>query len=675
MKRAKLFSIAGFLIGLIIFCLPSLAGDQKTAKNKKVIVLGIDGMDPILLKKFLDEGKMPNFQRLISSGGDFKQMQTTIPAQSPVAWASFITSQNPGQTGIFDFIHRGPEKFPADLYLSTSRTYEPERGELRLGKWVVPFKASEIKNLVSGKPFWDYITEAGIPAFIYRAPSNFPPFPGRAKEISGMGTPDILGTYGTFSFYTDNPPENAKEVTGGEVYPTFPKNGIAENFLYGPKNTFRLDAEKPFEEVDGEKVYNYENLKIPFKVYIDPENPVAKIMIQDQEIFLKQSEWSDWVELKFVLIPRVKYLHAIVKFYLKEVRPDFKLYASPINLDPKHPALPIFNPEDYGEDIVNNLGLFYTQGMAEDTKALTYGIFNDQEYWTQSQMVTADWFRAYRWHLDNFKSGFLFFYFSTLDLGQHMFWRYIDPKNPKHNEAVNSRLNAPIEKLYQQMDQALGMALEKLNKDTTLIVMSDHGFAGFNRSFNLNSWLLDNDYAYLLDPEKREKTEYFENTDWGRTRAYGLGINGLYLNLEGREATGIVKPEQETWLLQELKKKLEAVVDPRTGEHPIKNAYISKEVFKGKFVGTVSPDIIIGFRRGYRASWETTLGEYPSDWFTDNTDAWSGDHCIDPTEVPAILVTNKKIKKDEPAIWDLGPTVLNEFGVKVPDQMEGKPIF
>ncbi len=642
--------------------------------GKKVIVLGIDGMDPQMLRKYLAEGKMPNFQKLIAQG-DFKELSTTIPPQSPVAWASFITSTNPGRTGIFDFIHRGPKNFPADLYLSTSRASEPEGGKLRLGDWLVSLKGGKIENLVSGTPFWNYLAEYGIPATVFRSPSDFPPFSSKANEFSGMGTPDLLGTYGTFSYYTDNPPKNAKDVTGGEVFPTFVKNGAAKNFIHGPNNTFRLDPEKPFEETGGKKIYNYEKLKIPFTVYVDPVNPVAKIVVGDREIFLKQGSWSDWVELKFPLVSKAKSLFGIAKFYLKELRPDFKLYVSPINIDPKNPALPIFNPEAYGEELVGALGRFYTQGISEDTKARTYNVLNDPEYWTQSQMVGADWFRALRFHLDRFKSGFLFFYFSTLDLGQHMFWRFLDPKNPIHEEALKSGLDSPVEKLYQQMDHALGMALEKVDRDTTLIVMSDHGFAPFNRCFNLNSWLLDNGYTYLLDPDKREKTEYFDNVDWGRSRAYGLGINGLYLNLEGREGTGIVKPEQEDWLLKELKRKLEAVVDPQTGEHPIKNAYLAKEVYNGKFVGTVSPDIIIGYRRGYRGSWETTLGKYPKDLLTDNTDPWSGDHCIDPTEVPATLVANKKIRKADPNIMDIGPSVLEEFGLKIPSDMEGKPIF
>jgi predicted AlkP superfamily phosphohydrolase/phosphomutase len=649
-----------------------LPGSGKT-NTKKVIVLGIDGMDPYLLKRFIDEGRMPHFQKLISSGGDFKKLQTTIPAQSPVAWASFTTSTNPGRHGIFDFIHRQPDTF--ELYLSTSRTYEPEGGKLQIGKWMFSLKGGELKNLVQEKPFWDYLTEAGVPAIIYRVPSNFPPYSSKAWEISGMGTPDLLGTYGTFSYYTNNPPENTEDVSGGKIYPTFPQNGIGENYLYGPPNSFRLDEKKPFDEVDDKRSYNYERLKIPFKVYIDSGHHVAKIVIQGNEIFLKQGEWSNWVEVTFELIPKLKHLYGMVKFYLKEVQPDFKLYVSPININPANPALPLFNPPEYGEALVQDLGLFYTQGMAEDTKARTYNVFDDKEYWIQSQMVTKDWFRAWRWHLDRFKEGFLFFYFSTLDLGQHMYWRYIDHLSPLHEQALKSGLKNPIENLYKQMDEALGMVLKRIDANTTLMVISDHGFTGFRRCFSLNSWLLDNGYLYLLDPDKREKTEYFDNVDWQRTKAYGLGINGLYLNKEGREFNGIVRPEQETSLLAELKRKLEALIDPATGEHPIKNAYIAKEVFKGRYVGTLSPDIILGFRRGYRASWKTILGGVPKDLFTDNLDPWSGDHCIDPTEVPATLVSTKKIKRSDPAIWDIGPTVLSELGIKIPESLEGKPIF
>ncbi|MCH8334080.1 alkaline phosphatase family protein, partial [Candidatus Sumerlaeota bacterium] len=89
---------------------------------KKVFILGIDGMDPNLLDKFVEEGAMPNFKKLIEEG-DYKRLQTTMPALSPVAWSTFITGQDPGGHGIFDFIHRKAETL--EPFMSTSEVLPP----------------------------------------------------------------------------------------------------------------------------------------------------------------------------------------------------------------------------------------------------------------------------------------------------------------------------------------------------------------------------------------------------------------------------------------------------------------------------------------------------------------------------------------------------------------------
>ena len=75
-------------------------------------------------------------------------------------------------------------------------------------------------------------------------------------------------------------------------------------------------------------------------------------------------------------------------------------------------------------------------------------------------------------------------------------------------------------------------------------MLSDHGFAPYNRSFNLNTWLLNNGYIKLKSGASTDSSEPLANVDWTQTRAYGLGLNGLYLNLKGRETNGIVEPER-----------------------------------------------------------------------------------------------------------------------------------
>ena len=175
---------------------------ESQAPAKKLIVLGIDGMDPQLLRQFLDAGKMPNFAALAARGG-FLPLQTSIPPQSPVAWANIITGMNPGGHGIFDFIHRDAATLTP--YFSTSQVKAPEHN-LRLGHWVIPLSEGKVELLRHGKAFWQYLDERKIPFTVFRIPSNFPPVASKGKTFAGMGTPDLLGGYGTFSFHTDDPP-------------------------------------------------------------------------------------------------------------------------------------------------------------------------------------------------------------------------------------------------------------------------------------------------------------------------------------------------------------------------------------------------------------------------------------------------------------------------------------
>src|SRR5271167_5225402 len=106
----------------------------RAISSKKVIILGIDGLDPDLLTKFMAEGKMPNFARLAEQGS-FRRLTTSIPPQSPVAWSNLITGLNAGGHGIFDFIHRDPKTL--EPYFSTSKVEGPAHS-FNLGKWVIP---------------------------------------------------------------------------------------------------------------------------------------------------------------------------------------------------------------------------------------------------------------------------------------------------------------------------------------------------------------------------------------------------------------------------------------------------------------------------------------------------------------------------------------------------------
>ncbi|HEV2732909.1 MAG TPA: alkaline phosphatase family protein, partial [Terriglobales bacterium] len=238
-----------------------------------------------------------------------------------------------------------------------------------------------------------------------------------------------------------------------------------------------------------------------------------------------------------------------------------------------------------------------------------------------------------------------------------------------------SKYGSVLQEFYQQMDQVLGEVLPKLDKHTTLLVLSDHGFAPYRRSFNLNTWLLNNGYITLKSGADPNNNEPLANVDWSKTRAYGLGLNGLYLNMHAREREGIVTPGAEAdALLKEIKEKLLAVRDPKNNLPVITRVDFAADAYQGPYAHD-GPDALVGYNRGYRAGWKTILGAFPSDVLEDNTNPWSGDHCMDYTLVPGVLLSNRNIAAGMPALTDIAPTILAEFGIAKPKNMMGQSVF
>jgi predicted AlkP superfamily phosphohydrolase/phosphomutase len=642
---------AGF--GLLFSCQRARGG---AAASRKMIILGVDGLDPDLLTKFMAEGKMPNFARLAEQGS-FRRLTTSIPPQSPVAWSNLITGMNAGGHGIFDFIHRDPKTF--ELYFSTSRVEGPKHS-FHVGSWVIPLGSGSAEQLRHGEAFWEILDRQRVPNYVYRIPANFPPIAAKGKTLSGMGTPDLRGTYGTFTFYTDDPTAAVGAVEGGEVVQVEVKNNRVATNLIGPDNTFRKNSPPATE---------------PLTVDVDPLESVARIAFQDQQLVLKEGEWSGWMPVEFQLMPVIGNVKGICRFYLKQTHPRFQLYVSPINIDPAKPALPISTPSSYSSDLAKQIGEYHTQGIAEDTKALSAGVLDDKEYLEQARAVLAEHRHAFDVEFPKFREGLFFFYFSSLDLNAHMMWRLTDPSHPAYDAALAAQYGLSLEEFYEQIDQVLGEVMPKVEASTTLLVLSDHGFAPYRHSFNLNTWLLNNGYITRNAGASGDSSEPFVGVDWSRTRAYGLGLNGLYLNIRGREREGIVENGQQAEaLLQEIRQKLLEIRDPKDGSPVITRIDFASEAYQGPYAHS-GPDALVGYNRGYRAGWKTILGAFPPDVLEENTNAWSGDHCMDFTKVPGVLLSNRKIDMQAPALTDIAPTILSEFGIAKTEDMKGQSVF
>ncbi|RME39481.1 MAG: sulfatase arylsulfatase [Planctomycetota bacterium] len=658
---------------VLLLFLVGCGGKGEASRCPKVIVLGFDGMDPRLCERLMDEGRLPNLARMRAIGG-YRRLGTTIPPQSPVAWASFITGANPGVHGIFDFIHRDPRR-QCEPYYSAAETVGGDEGwevdgyRLPLRFWPFRQRGIETRLRRGGTPFWDELDRAGVPVYLYEIPANYPPSPssfGHQHCLAGMGVPDLMGGYGTYQFFSE---ETVRETSdpGGMRIPLIFEGDGARATLRGPVNPYRVAAGEGAPE----------EATIDFDIHRHPTQPTARIEIQDHVLLLREGEWSEWVPLTFRLsmprfLPAAK-VHGICRFYLQQVRPDFRLYVSPINIDPSHPGdQKITEPPGWIRELARALGLFATAGFQEDHKALSNGVFTDAEYKRQADDVLRERLRLLDYARAHYRSGLLFFYFSSTDLQAHMFWWTGKEKHPVRDPQAARFYHEKIEALYERMDAVVGDMVRTFGNDAVILVMSDHGFGNFRRQFNLNTWLREE--GYLNPPDCRSLLSAPPRVDWSKTRAYGLGLNGLYVNLKGRERDGIVEPSERDALLAEITRKLLAVRDPQNGQPVIARVYRAEEVYHGPMVAD-APDLIIGYHRGYRASWATTLGDLSDTVLSDNDSAWSADHCIAAEEVPGVIFSNRPIDRSHPSLIDLAPTILRLFDVKVPARLEGKSLF
>ncbi len=632
---------------ILVACLLAVAcgrAGRSDASVPRVIILGLDGMDYAVAGKLMAEGRLPGLARLAKTGG-FGPLLSAVPPQSPVAWSDFISGMDAGGHGIFDFIHRDPATL--DPYLSTSRT-EPPKRVLKLGGWQFPLSDGKVELLRRGVPFWEVLTRRGIETTIVRIPANFPPSGTATRELSGMGTPDILGSYGTFSYFTtDRFAFLGKQISGGKVYRVEAEDGVVQARIEGPDHPLKLEPQK---------------LSCPFSVYVDPDRPAVKVVLGSQEFVLQEGEWSDWQTVDFELLP-LQTLTTTARFYLKQVRPELGIYVSPLNLDPLAPALPISNPASYAAELAKATGRYYTQGMPENTGALSAGVFTPAEFLKQAELAGQEILDQFPWVLSQFDRGLLFYYAGNLDLVGHMMWRPMDPEHPAYDADVDPPLADVVPTTYQKLDGLVTYALDHMREDDLLVVMSDHGFTSWRRTFHLNAWLHQNGYLAVKD-ESLPPVEGLQNVDWSRTRAYGFGLSSLYVNLAGREKQGIVAPDARGPLVQELAARLAAVVDPGTGQPAIAHAYQREATYADLGQRQDGPDIVLGYAKRTRGSDESALGAVGREAFTDNTKPWSGDHIMDVPDVPGILATSRPLRKPVPDLRSLAAAVLAEFGVE-----------
>ncbi|HVR43036.1 MAG TPA: alkaline phosphatase family protein [Thermoanaerobaculia bacterium] len=717
MLRFRRAQAAPLILITASLALVPLAASPAQPARPRVIVLGFDGVDAAFTERWMDEGKLPNLARL-RTGGTFRPLRPTLPAQTPVSWSTFSTGIDPGRTGIFDFLRRDPKTY-MPVFAAFDETTEPFLfgannpaafgaagfllsfvllfGGLKLARR--PLRASVIGGLVAGVavgavgwvaadrllpetrpgvvnrrqgiPMWDVVARAGLKAKVVQVPVTFPATDfEHGHMLSGLGVPDLSGRIGKPFYFTS---ELDLKMTGSnefsiEVVQLEDNRGVIRTEVVGPPN--KLFEDPPY-------------VAQPMTITVAEDRESIEIELGDQNLRLEPGEWTEWVDFTFEFNWLIR-LGGISRFHLISVQPEVRLYLSPINFDPRDlpPGLRISTPPDWAEELAREYGRFKTMGWAIDTWAISEGFANEQMFWDDMEWTVQQFRTMFRAFLEE-GDDLLIQQFEFPDRVGHVFWRFVDPEHPAHDAELAARWGEGLLLTYQLMDAIVGEAMEAAQASgAALIVVSDHGFATWRKSINYNTWLVQNGYLGLRSGvETGERTleilfdsgQFWENVDWSKTRAYALGLGPIYINVRGREAQGTVEPGAEYDALKlEIAAGLEALVDPENGQTPVSRVVPREQAYR-QFDPNVIPDLFVTNNPGYRVSWQTSLGGVQKDLFTVNDRVWSGDHCsLDPEKVKGIFFYDRKLETDRaPYIADIYATVLDLLRVEPPYELDG----
>lgn len=690
----------------------------------RVVIIGFDGADAKLTRRWMDEGQLPNLAKLAGQG-TFAPLRSTVPSQTPVSWSTFSTGLNPGRHSIFDFLKRDTTTYRpsfaafdkgSEPFLWGERTPWAVGGGLALAAFLLLFLllklfrlgtgAAAVVALVlalgagaaahaaagrwlpknrpvainhrQGDTFWEVLGQAGKRVRVMRMPVTFPPEPFPHGELlAGLGVPDISGRIGKPFYFTS---ELFFQPKGGgdfkvEIAELIDNKGTIPTEIKGPPNEL-------FPRADGKLEY----VTIPMTLTVPEDRSHLAIEVSGQKLNVKVGEWSDWTRFTFPFNPILK-LHGIGRFRLLSLDPEVRLYLSAIQFDPENlpPILQITSPKDFTQVLTRRFGLFKTQGWMIDTWSMADGTIDEKVFLEDVKLTTQK--------EEEMLTGLLaddwdvyFHYFEFTDRVQHMLWRFFDTEHPAYTPEGGAKYGGAILATYQDMDRIVGKVMDTMPKDAILFVVSDHGFASWRHTMNYNTWLKEQGFLALKGESGGERADleglfdgsamFFEHVDWSRTRAYAMGLGNIYVNLKGREAQGIVEPGAEYEALrQEIKNRLEAFVDPETSQRPVAYVWTRDEAYT-TYDPALIPDLFPSNSEGYRVGWQDSLGVVAPAVVEINTQAWSGDHCsLYPPLVDGILFSNRKLNAEGAYMGDVMPTLLSIYGVEAPVKLDGKSLW
>ncbi len=577
----------------------------------RALLLGFDSFDPKIFEKLVKTGSLPNLEKLAEKNG-YSRLQVSAPPQTEVSWTSIATGADPGEHGIFDFVHRIPSSYQPFVSILPTQTNA-------LGtQFVPPYKTHTL---------FEEAIDQGYPATALWWPAMFPSRPeSPVRVLPGLGTPDVRGQLGVGALYsTDKDAQEANRKTPTEL-------------LVGQAPNYKGFIKGPQVDKKGEK-----SLEAEFELrVIDSERAV--LQIKKQSIELQLGQWSPILELSFKAGFFFE-LHAITRVILTSLNP-LKLYFLPIQIHPLHALWRYGGPSGFVKETWKSASPFLSLGWPQDTTGLEDGCITDEQFLTLCEDIFAGREKILRYHMQSFKEGVLASIFDDLDRVQHMF----RIRRPDVVEDWYKKLDAFVGRTRAEVDSWGGMKPH-------FMVLSDHGFSDFKYKVHVNKKLIDLGY---LSVKNGQDANNLNDVDWQKSKAYAIGLNSLYINLAGREGQGIVPVAEVEETAKKLQAELKALKGP--DKQPIfNNVYLRHEVFNGQ-LRSYGPDLVLGYAEGYRASSDTGLGRWGAQSIFENKDHWEADHCIDSKLVPGVLFSSNSLDDfPNPSFRDIPAMVVGKY--------------
>lgn len=568
------------------------------------LILGFDSFDPTFFEILLEQGKLPNLEHYVKSG-KYARFTVSDPPQTEVSWTSIATGANPGVHGIFDFVHRDPANYTP--YVSLLPTQRNKLGN----QFIPPHQANTIFLETAAM---------GYPSTSLWWPATFPARPeSPVRTIPGLGAPDLLGRLGVGAFFTTDP----DYIDRGRKTPIHKLKPVTKNRFTG--------------QLVGPEVKPGQNVQVEFFLDLAHQDPI--LQLGNQKIILQKGKWSPIFEIDFKLSFFFK-VKALTRVLLVQTESEPNLYFLPLQVHPLSSTYRYATPPGFIKEIWNACGPYLTLGWPQDTTGLEEGYMSDDQFLQLCDGIFAGRECVLMHQLQNFKEGLLGIIFDDLDRIQHMFRR----DQPQ-----------VVEAWYQKLDALVGRvekSLHTINPKARLLILSDHGFSDFTYKIHLNRWLIEQGFLTPMDRNGLNSEGSLLDVDWSQSQAYAIGLNSLYLNLNGREGKGSLDPASIEPVLGKLRNKLLALHGP-DGKAVFSRVLLKHEAFQGPLT-PYGPDLVLGYAPGYRASSETGLGKWSTPVVCSNQDHWGADHCINSLSVPGVIMSNLGLHgMDHPTYTDI----------------------